>query len=216
VLSLLVLDRFAYLSHVMAIVGLASTAFWISKWLGYGALITSHLSPQGEDLVLQFFLISYGSFFALGVFLWLSLLDRVTIIRCVLIACLAVGCLAQIKFENNSIGACIIWLLAVLAISLSVRFNSVLAGNPKVAYTARVLGLTTYPLYLLHNGVGAALIGFLFRSGLNRYAALTLGIEVVVVASVAIALVLEPMLKKRVGFMLNNAAGASHRVFRRG
>lgn len=215
VLVLLAIDRFAYLPHAMTVVGLASTAFWVGKWLGFDAIAMSHLSPQGEDLVLRFFLINYGCFFALGVFLWLSLLDRATPLRSFLIAGFAVGCLAQINFEMHSIAACIVWLLAVLGILLSVRFNSVVAGNPNIAYAARVLGLTTYPLYLLHDGVGAALIGYLYRSGLNRYAALMIGIAVVTAAAVAIALLLEPMVKRRLGFAIDSAAGASSHMFRR-
>lgn len=215
VLGLLAVDRFTYLPQVMTVVGLVSAAFWVAKWLGFDAVAMSHLSPQGENLVLRYFLVSYGCFFALGVFLWLSLLERPTLLRTLLIALFTAGCLAQINLDKNSVGACVVWLVAVLAIPLSVGLNSTLAGNPNVAYAARVLGLTTYPLYLLHDGVGAALIGYLYRSGFDRYVALGIGIIAVVSASVAIALMLEPLLKRQLGFMIDNAAETSRRILRR-
>ena len=74
-----------------------------------------------------------------------------------------------------------------------MRLNPILVANPKIAFLARVLGLTTYPLYLSHQVIGAALIGYLFRSGLNQYVALIFSIAVVVSMSAVIALVFEPI-----------------------
>jgi peptidoglycan/LPS O-acetylase OafA/YrhL len=189
VLALLIVDRFIWIGRVMAAIGLASSVYLVAASSGFD--FTPHIDAIADyniERLRQLFLIEHGCFFALGVFLWLSLFDRVSFTRCVLIACFGIGCLAG----ATSVGQCIIWTSAVLSIALSVRLNSFIGANPKVAFLARVLGLTTYPLYLSHNIIGGALIGYLVRSGLNQYAALLSAIAAVVSLSAAIAVVFEP------------------------
>jgi peptidoglycan/LPS O-acetylase OafA/YrhL len=194
VFALLCFDRFIWIGPVMAGIGLASSAYAIAASSGFD--FTPHIDTIADykiERLKELFLIEHGCFFALGVFLWLSLFDRLSFTRCVLIACFGIGCLAGIR----SVGQCIIWTSAVLSIALSVRFNSFIGANSKVAFLARVIGLTTYPLYLLHNIIGAALIGYLVRSGLNQYAALLFTIAAVVSLSAAIAVVFEPIAQRR-------------------
>jgi len=85
----------------------------------------------------------------------------------------------------------------VVAIAVSIQFNAELGANPKINYVVRLLGLTTYPLYLLHDVVGAALIGKLVQIGVNPYGALGISIAAVVATSIAIAAFIEPALQKR-------------------
>jgi len=158
VLVLLAINRFALLEPTMAAVGLASPFI-----------------P----------LVHYGSFFALGVFIWLALFDKMTIVRCMIMAILVVICFWQVEPRGG--GA--IWLASVCAIAGSVLFNERLVGIKRVA---RILGLTTYPLYLLHDVVGAALIGALFRAGANKYIALATGLATVMFVAVFIAVAIEP------------------------
>jgi peptidoglycan/LPS O-acetylase OafA/YrhL len=193
VLALLLLDRFIWIGRVMTVIGLLSTTYLIATWSGFDP--TPHFSAISDehlDRLRELFLIEHGCFFALGVFLWLLLFDRVTFNRCLLIFCFGLGGVAGIK----SIGQSVIWLSAVLAIALSVRFNSLISASATVAVPARVLGLTTYPLYLLHNVVGAALIGFLVRSGLNPYAALLTAMTVVLSLAITIAVAFEPLAQR--------------------
>jgi peptidoglycan/LPS O-acetylase OafA/YrhL len=161
------------------------------------------ISDQQIHRFMELSLIYYGCFFALGVFLWLSLLDRMSFVRCVLMVSFTIGCFINIQSK----GAFAIWMLAVVAIALSVRFNSLLSANPQVAYLARVLGLTAYPLYLWHNAIGAALIGFLFRSGVDEYTALIVAISFVVSASLAIAVSVEPKLQKWLKSKMEDMSG---------
>src|SRR6185437_2257315 len=61
-------------------------------------------------------------FFALGVFLWLSLLNRMSISRSVLMVCFTAGCIMSIHGK----GSCVIWLLDVIGaalIGLLLRFG---------------------------------------------------------------------------------------------
>ena len=121
-----------------------------------------------------------------------TLRNRLSISRCVLMICFAVGCIINIQGKRS----CAIWLLALIGIVFSVRFNPLLSANRKVVRLARMLGLTTYPMYLWHDVIGAALIGLLLRFGLNRYVALIFAIGFVVSATVVIAVSVEPKLQK--------------------
>jgi len=67
---------------------------------------------------------------------------------------------------------------------------------PHLPRIARVLGLTTYPLYLLHDITGAALLGLLVRHGIPDYVALVISLAFVFVVSALIAMLLEPVLQR--------------------
>ena len=60
----------------------------------------------------------------------------------------------------------------------------------------RMLGLMTYPLYLLHNVVGAALLGRLAARGVPQDLALVLVLLAALAASYVIAAHLEPPLQR--------------------
>ncbi len=193
VFGLLLIDRFRWLERAMAVSGLASSAFWIAKALGHD--VTPNIpgiSARYIESFMQLSLIHFGCFFSLGVFLWLSLLNRISFSRCVLMVCFTVGCITNIHGK----GSCAIWLLAVIGIVFSVRFNSLLSANRKVVRLARVLGLATYPMYLWHDVIGAALIGLLLRFGVNRYVALIIAIGFVMSSTMVIAISVEPKLQK--------------------
>lgn len=193
IFGLLLINRFRWLERVMAVSGLASSAFWLAKALGYD--VTPNLrgiSLRYIEGIMQLSLVYFGCFFALGVFLWLSLLNRISISRCLLMICFTVGCIINIQGK----GSCAIWLLALIGIVVSVRFNSALSANRKIVRLARVLGLTTYPMYLWHDVIGAAFIGLLVQFGLNRYVALIFAIGFVTSATVVIAVSVEPKLQK--------------------
>ena len=162
VLLLLTIKRFALLEPAMAAVGLASPFVPV---------------------------VHYGCFFALGVFIWLALFDKLTIGRCVIMTILVVSCFWQIGFRYG----CAIWFVCVIAIAVSVLFNERLVG---IKRAARVLGLTSYPLYLLHSVVGAALIGALFRAGVDKYIAVVIGLATVMSVAVFIAVAIEPQFQR--------------------
>ena len=84
-----------------------------------------------------------------------------------------VSAVGSILFVAVPIG---LWLIALIAIALSVKHNEKLAQlvEPKIA---RLLGNLTYPLYLLHTTVGAALLFSSLYLGLNRWASLGIAIS---------------------------------------
>ena len=82
--------------------------------------------------------------------------------------------------------------MGVSVIAVSVLFNEQWVW---IKRAARIPGLTTYPLYLLHKVVGATLIGALFRAEINKYIAVAIGLAIVMSLAVFIALAIEPQVK---------------------
>jgi peptidoglycan/LPS O-acetylase OafA/YrhL len=199
VLALLAIGRFRWIGSVMAMIGGISSCFWIAK--RFGLDLTPNL-PTGaaqignfnlRERIMQLSLIYYGCFFALGVYLWLSFCERITAVRMTWMGVFVIGCYLSIGSRPGFF----LWSLAVLAIAISIQCNAQLGANPKINSVVRLLGLTTYPLYLLHDVVGAALIGRLVQLGVNPYSALVVSIAAVVVASIVIAAFVEPAIQKR-------------------
>ena len=60
---------------------------------------------------------------------------------------------------------------------------------------ARILGLATYPLYLLHEIVGATIMKVVLSAGGGKYTALIIAICLCVLASMAIAVYMEPSIR---------------------
>ncbi len=116
-------------------------------------------------------LIDYAPHFAIGVLLWLMFFHGATAFRwCSLIFCLS-GAFFSLRIEWREIALssrdasplifCIlIWAAAVLAIALSVVYNKAIVQwlGPELSSKARLLGLMTYPLYLLHQNIGKHLV----------------------------------------------------------
>src|SRR5207244_1893810 len=142
------------------------------------------LHPHNGAAVLAFadsplskiFLITYGCFFATGALLWACLLDRVTPARLTLLCICVAGCLMEIRmraridseFFHTSyswVPPMLLWIASVAAIIISVKFNAQISGvlGARGAAIARLLGLMTYPLYLIHQRAGYILIAGLHR-----------------------------------------------------
>ena len=66
-----------------------------------------------------------------------------------------------------------------------------------------MFGLTTYPLYLLHDLVGAAAFGFLVRMGANKYCALLGILGMVTALALAIAIGIEPRVQARLSVQVD-------------
>lgn len=65
------------------------------------------------------------------------------------------------------------------------------------AGAARLIGLATYPLYLLHQEIGASLTGVLARAGLPTAVALAVAVVMLVLAAFGVARWAEPALRRR-------------------
>jgi peptidoglycan/LPS O-acetylase OafA/YrhL len=182
IMALLVARRFDRLDGLMGALGLISTVrsicvfLTIHQFLGFPHAIPHFPRFLEPGRNLDLYLFNYGCFFAVGGLLWLCLFRRTTTLRVLMISVFSVACVLQIlgmgrNIRSNSNSsyplapAVILWLAATAIIILSVRGNAVIARylGRRGAALARHLGLMTYPLYLIHQVVGVALIGILHR-----------------------------------------------------
>jgi len=81
-------------------------------------------------------------------------------------------------------------LLAIIASMLGTRHL-----RHRSFRLARILGLATYPPYLLHEIVGATIMKVVLIAGGGKYTALAIAICLCVLASIAIAVYMEPSIR---------------------
>src|SRR5690606_19091278 len=122
--------------------------------------------------------LQHGVFFAIGVLLWLQLMQRSTRAQALWLAlftlggCLQIAAETHLKLEKTAIAIspllpCAVWLGALVFIYFAVRWNARVQALPqRWLQLLRRLGLMTYPLYLLHNVAGGALMGSLAQAGM--------------------------------------------------
>ena len=200
VFVLLAGDGFKRLEWLMMAFSLVSGGLWVAWGLiGFGgAALTSKLG--------QILLVRHGCFFAVGIALWLLTSKRVTAFRLSMLALALAGCLFEIgqlsQVKSDVIGrelpiplAQAAFLAGVAAIFASVRFNGHVSRLVDGATgTTRTLGLVTYPLYLIHNIVGVALLNALVAIGIGRFAALGVAVLGVIALAWAVSRTGEPWL----------------------
>ena len=101
----------------------------------------------------------------------------------------------------------VLWLALVGAIAASAHLEQ--AGPvlpPALVATARAAGLTTYPLYLLHEHVGLAVRNVLVRLHMPLLAGVAVAVAVSAALAFAIARFGEPRLRRGLGQVLDRAA----------
>lgn len=144
----------------------------------------------------QLTLAQHGCLFAIGVLLSVSELRWTS----VLIAVFYVGAIAEIRFtaagsyNSDGVREIICFSVFLAAMIASIHYNHWAAsavGN--LAGQVRILGLTTYPLYLIHYSLKALFFRFLPQGAACDVAA----IAMVVIVALLITLYAEPLLKGR-------------------
>lgn len=96
---------------------------------------------------------------------------------------------------------CAVFALAVAcaALSLVMSGGRQKKGCGRRLRILRVLGMATYPLYLLHGITGAWVLGRMLEAGVNRFLSLGLAVVLCIGASLAFAGYLEGRLRRAVG-----------------
>ncbi|MGY2996979.1 acyltransferase family protein [Mesorhizobium sp. URHB0026] len=197
--ALLATGRFYLIETVAAIIGLASGVFWVCFFV-FG------LTPLAEDRTLDLILIHHGCFFALGVMIWLVRFKGMTAQRIGLsLVFVAAGVLqivssvsatqAKITEPMYALPPIILFLLAIGFMVASLQVEMSWAGWRKV-------GMMTYPLYLIHDLVGAAVIGKLVFSGVNYEVAMAISAALMIVVSWLIAVEAEPRIRELLDSLL--------------
>jgi peptidoglycan/LPS O-acetylase OafA/YrhL len=211
VLALVAYNRFHWLKPVMCAIGAVSSLFW----LGYGYAAMDRQSELFEwfsavqwSRLAQLTLLHHGVFFAIGVLLWMQLMrkssrDQILWLMFFIVGgCMQISADSNLKFEKTGLMlspllACAIWLGAMLLLFFMVQNNDRIRALPEGALrTLRRLGLVTYPLYLLHNVTGGAVLGALLGAGLGATDALLLTMASIIALSWWVSVKPEPALQK--------------------
>jgi peptidoglycan/LPS O-acetylase OafA/YrhL len=221
VLALVASNRFRWLKPVMCAIGLVSSLFWFGY--GYAAMdresaLFEWFSAVQWSRLAQLSLLHHGVFFAIGVLLWMQLMRKSSRDQLLwLLLFIAGGCMqisadSNLKFEKTGfvlspLLACAIWLGALLLLFWMVKNNDRVRALPERALlTLRRLGLVTYPLYLLHNVTGGAVLGALLGWGFGATDALLLTIVLIIALSWWVSVTPEPALQKATRTTLTSLA----------
>jgi peptidoglycan/LPS O-acetylase OafA/YrhL len=213
VLGLLLINKFKWITPLAITIGLFSIAFNLVIWLGHDLETIRQLK---EKRIPELLLLHHGTFFALGIFLWLHLLKKPVKENLFWIGIFILGGCIQIFAVVTSLnyqGAGmlpyvppLIWLTAVAMIFISIRFNAVIFSRlPEwMLLFIRRIGLMTYPLYLIHQNAMLAAMGGIAKLGAHPYLALATGISGALILSWAISVYMEPRLQKSMKTALQN------------
>ncbi|MEV4778303.1 acyltransferase family protein [Burkholderia sp. LMU1-1-1.1] len=209
VLGIICLGRFSLVRPLAMVLGTVSSLFWLAVTVTEPASgLGLKLAAVRESRLAALLLVHHGVFFALGVFLWLELVKRHARANVAwIVALLAAGCVqvvahnaggnAEFGVHNGALAPCVTWLAAMAFMVWSVKANAHWHRLPDAARAAiRTAGMMTFPLYLLHQVVGGAIMGALVLRGWNRWAALAAAVALVLAASWLIAQHLEPALQR--------------------
>jgi peptidoglycan/LPS O-acetylase OafA/YrhL len=211
VFVLIAIRRFRWIKPLMCGIGLMSTLFWVGFWTfasNRSQPVFALFSELQWSRLGQLTLVQHGVFFAIGVLLWLQLMKKRTLDQTLWLVVFFVGALLQIAgeaslklektgFAFSPLRPCLVWLGAMLFFWIAVSNNTRMLALPTwTLQVLRRLGLMTYPLYLLHNVAGGAMMGVLASRGLSPGLALWLTIACVTGLSWWVSAFPEPVLQQ--------------------
>jgi peptidoglycan/LPS O-acetylase OafA/YrhL len=89
-------------------------------------------------------------------------------------------------------------MISMIFLVISIRKNYVFANiGPRLTNLIRWIGLSTYPLYLIHQPFSAPFMGALLEHGFNPWLVLCIGIAANVILAIGIAVFAEPFVRIR-------------------
>lgn len=165
----------------------------LAAWVG-GADITWFY----ESTAARLSLVRHGFLFSLGGLMWLAWKGRASGLHYAAMALFLCAGAASILASPGKapLLSCGVWLASIAVMAASIRWHAPIAAAFGRALSAvRLIGLATYPLYLLHNVCGLALMRLAVDLGAPGYAALAFAIVAVTLASFAVAAWIEPWVK---------------------
>jgi peptidoglycan/LPS O-acetylase OafA/YrhL len=136
---------------------------------------------RAHQIALPVLLLRYGSLFALGIWLWLAANERMTVAgRTGLMLALVGSAIGAYGRTLEMIVVCpaasgqsplipvVILLAGILIVAGSSQSTGYVPPGP-IRTALRYLGLTSYPLYLIHNVVGLGTSRLLIEAGTNAW-----------------------------------------------
>lgn len=191
--------------------GTASAAYWLLGWLYSPVFLARYLFDRTLDLCL----IHYGIYFALGVMLYEIRFRGPTPTRIgfsvAMLPAAAIEIICKVGHRTGldmfyrtalSMVSITIFLVALAAMVLSLWWRA----PARLARTFRMIGIATYPLYLVHDQVGVVALRVLSDIGCGQFVALAGAIAIVIGASLVIAIKIEPPVRERVRRILDGLA----------
>lgn len=200
-------------------VGGLSSLYWIAGSLAAPTFLERHLWSR----TLELSLISYGCYFGLGALLYFASRQGFSKFRAALGVTFVTASMIEIGYKASfnlvifradelravPVG---VFLVSVAALALSLAWNASEVINQKL----RVVGMATYPLYLVHDNLGAVLLRTELGAGFNRYAALGGAVAACVVVSFAVSAVVEPRVRRALARVIDHALPDASERFNEG
>lgn len=156
-------------------------------------------------------LLRHGVYFGLGILIWMWSQKRLTRLGGFIIALSVVSAVIEIGCRSVEIAAkspanptvmevwgaaAMVWFVAGGVILASIKWAGPIAKiPPRLQGILRVAGLSSYPLYLIHENVGRAPKFILTKMGVDPLVAVAAGSLVAVVISIVVARYLEPAVR---------------------
>ena len=166
-----------------------------------------------------FLLLRHGCFFALGGMLWLRQSRPLGLWWTCLLGLCLLGGMAEIfdsardiigpagDSPQKRVAVCVVWLVAVALMAAAIHHQQLLRRMlGSSAKTIKQIGLMTYPLYLLHDVIGAALMKAAFLTGVPPLGALGFAVAAVLVLSWVVTQFLEPPVRAVLRALLSRPA----------
>ena len=189
----------ARMETIALALGAASIAFWI---------VVRATGWRAEDtlgnVALNLTLLPHGIFFALGIMLSAIRVRGVTPVRVGAVGLLAAAAFHEVGFHALTMIAVpgIVadprWPVLTFGLAIAVLVVAPSLQRPLATLGAgrlMTVGLMTYPLYLIHQNVAAALIVLLVRAGMTAWWAMALSVAIVVGLAWAITQTAEPAVR---------------------
>jgi peptidoglycan/LPS O-acetylase OafA/YrhL len=185
--TLLWLGSFHLMEVVAIVIGMVSTLFWCLYY-------PLDWSEFAETRWLALLLVHHGCFFATGVMIWLMRFKAVTPFRLVLCALFS----GRLRPADRQFGRCshgegrradayappiVFFLVAIALMAWSLRLNLSWRGWRRIG------------LYLIHDVVGAAILGALMRAGVPYLLSVVIVGATMIAASWLIAIEAEPRIR---------------------
>lgn len=217
IFAVVALGLFDRLEVICSTAAVAITAFYIVVWISLlsdGLLFSNTVLEIARSYVAKAMLLSTGAYFILGFLLFISYRRGLRRTRLVLIGLMlfagatalwldAVASPAALAHHQPALVPVCVWLLMVGLIVASLLVNEVVQqADERLRRAVRILGLATYPVYLIHNISGAYLFGRLVNFGMGPAAALVAAAGICLSASVGFVLWIEPSLRRLLGSAL--------------